>query len=70
MSALNTQVGGQHYRDFPIQPIEFIQKNNLGFMEGSIVKYICRHAEKGGKQDLDKIIHYAQLLKELEYEEG
>lgn len=69
MSALNTQVGGGHYKDFKIQPIEFIVSNDLGFIEGSIIKYVCRHLEKGGAQDLDKVIHYAQLLKELAYAE-
>ena len=67
MSALETQVGGGHYKDFKIQPIEFIVQNDIGFIEGSIIKYVCRHLEKGGSQDLDKVIHYAQLLKELTY---
>ena len=42
MSALDKQVGGNHYKDFAIQPIEFIVKNNLGFIEGNVIKYICR----------------------------
>ena len=66
-SALDTQVGGRHYKDYDIQPIEYIQKNALGFIEGSIVKYITRYEEKGGANDLDKIIHYCELLKELKY---
>ena len=66
-SALDVQVGGGHYKDFEIQPIEYIQKNALGFIEGSIVKYITRYEEKGGANDLDKIIHYCELLKELKY---
>ena len=67
-SALETQVGGGHYKDMAIQPVEYITLNNLGFIEGCIVKYISRHEEKGGAQDLDKIIHFAQLLKELRYD--
>ena len=66
-SALDTQVGGGHYKGYDIQPIEYIQKNALGFIEGSIVKYITRYEEKGGANDLDKIIHYCELLKELKY---
>jgi len=65
--ATERQVGGTHYNDMPIQPIEFVIKNNLGFCEGNAVKYICRHASKGGLQDLDKAIHYIELLKELKY---
>ena len=65
MSALNKQVEGNHYKKFTIQPIEFITKNNIPFIEGNIIKYICRWKDKGGKSDLDKVIHYVELLKEL-----
>jgi|TARA_S200002703_G_scaffold65106_1_gene56242 hypothetical protein len=64
--ATERQVGGKHYKDFKIQPIEFITKNKLSFIQGCIVKYICRYDKKNGKEDLDKIIHYCELLKELE----
>ena len=64
---LASQVSGDHYKNSTIQPVEFIQANDLGFIEGNIVKYICRYEQKGGSEDLDKIIHYVQLLKELKY---
>ncbi len=67
-SALDVQVGGDHYKDFEIQPIEFITSNSLGFCEGNVIKYVCRHASKGGGTDLDKAIHYLELLKEVCYE--
>jgi hypothetical protein len=67
-SALDVQVGGDHYKDFEIQPIEFITSNSLGFCEGNVIKYVCRHASKGGAADLDKAIHYLELLKEVCYE--
>ncbi len=51
-----------------VQPSEFIIKNNLNWCEGNAIKYICRHHLKGGELDIDKAIHYLQLLKELEYE--
>lgn len=57
----NLQVGGTHYKDMPIQPSEFIVKNNLDWYCGNAVKYICRHKMKGGRQDLEKAIHYLQL---------
>jgi hypothetical protein len=66
-SALDRQVGGEHYKnDFQIQPIEFITANKLSFIQGSIIKYICRFDKKNGKEDIDKAIHYCELLKELE----
>lgn len=61
------QVGGEHYKNFAIQPAEFITRNNLGFLEGNVIKYVCRHGHKGGVQDIDKAIHYLQLLKEYKY---
>lgn len=66
-SALSEQIGGQHYKTMSIQPVEFIEKNQIPYLEGNAIKYICRHASKGGAQDLDKAIHYLQLLKEMRY---
>lgn len=65
-SALGVQVGGGHYTSRKIQPIEYIHANNLPFIEGSVVKYITRWREKGGKKDLEKIKHFVDLLIELE----
>ncbi len=55
------QVGGSHYKDFPIQPYEFISKNDLSFFQGNVVKYVCRYLNKNGIEDLKKIIHYCEL---------
>ena len=58
------QIGGNHYKDFPIQPYTFISKNKLSFFQGCVVKYVCRYLFKGtAEQDLDKIIHYCELEK-------
>ena len=67
---LNTQVGGGHYRAGGIQPVEYIEANALGFLEGCVVKRITRHNRYGGKgvQDIDKAIHELQLLKTLRYD--
>ena len=69
-SALAVQVGGSHYKDLAIQPIEYIHANKLGFCEGNVVKYITRHRQKHGADDIRKVIHYCQLLLELEYGAG
>lgn len=66
-NALDVQVGGSHYKDCAIQPIEYIHANKLGFAEGNVVKYITRHRQKHGADDVRKVIHYCQLLLELEY---
>jgi hypothetical protein len=67
--ALSAQVGGNHYKDMPIQPAEFIHKNKIGYLEGNVIKYVCRHASKGGPQDLRKAIHYCRLALKLQYGE-
>lgn len=67
MSALDMQVSGSHYTKLKIQPIEFIQANDLDFFQGNVIKYITRHKDKNGVDDLRKVIHYAQLAIELQY---
>lgn len=67
---LSLQVGGGHYKSMAIQPVEYCQKNKLNFIESCIVKYISRHREKNGKEDLLKIKHFVDLLIELEYKDG
>jgi hypothetical protein len=69
MNALDKQVGGQHYASMKIQPVEFITANNLGFLEGNVVKYICRHQSKNGAEDIKKAIHYCELLLQTKYGE-
>jgi hypothetical protein len=66
-NALAKQEGGSHYKNMKIQPIEFITANDLGFIEGCVVKYICRHADKNGAEDIRKIIHYCELLLQTKY---
>ncbi len=65
-SALSKQVGGSHYKKLKIQPVEYIHANGIPFIEGCIIKYATRWRDKGGLQDIDKIIQFAELLKELE----
>lgn len=65
-SALDRQIGGGHYKQFAIQPVEFIHKNALPFIEGNCIKYLCRWRDKGGIADLEKVKHYVDLLIELE----
>ena len=67
MSALDRQCGGNHYKKYPIQPIEFITKNKFSYIEGNIIKYISRYKDKNGVEDLKKIKHYVDLLIEINY---
>ena len=57
----NKQIGGNHYKNFTIQPYEFISKNNLSFFQGNVIKYVCRYLGKNGIEDLEKIKHYCDL---------
>jgi len=67
MSALDSQQGGDHYKDKAIQPVMYIHANNLNFCAGNVIKYVTRYKEKNGKQDLEKAKHYIELLIEMEY---
>ena len=66
MNALEIQVDGGHYKDLPIQPVEYIHANGIGYFEGNIIKYVSRWRSKGGIKDLEKAKHYVELLIELE----
>lgn len=64
MSALDTQEGGDHYKDAKIQPVEFIVANNIKFREANAIKYAFRHESKNGLEDIKKAIHYLEMIKE------
>jgi hypothetical protein len=64
MSANDRQVSGKHYHT-EIQPWDFIIANNLGWCEGNIIKYVSRHKEKNGVEDLKKAQHYLEKLIEV-----
>lgn len=70
--ALDVQIGGDHYKGLAIQPVVFNTRNRLGFLEGCIIKRAARHDKPTGKgrQDIEKLIHEAQLILELHYPNG
>lgn len=71
--AIDKQVGGSWYKKLDIQPIEFIMQNEDAlhptdaFMLNNVLKYVLRHREKNGEEDLEKAIHYIELVIEHEY---
>lgn len=69
-SAWDTQVGGNHYKQFKIQPMQFALENKLDAAQQNIIKYIMRHSFKNGKQDLEKAKHYVDLMIEFYYGDG
>lgn len=66
VSAFDTQVGGDHYKNMAMQPMEFIVMNDIPFLEGSVIKYVVRWKFKNGVEDLKKARHYLDILIELE----
>jgi adenine-specific DNA glycosylase len=70
MSSLKTQVGGTHYTDMAIQPIEYITRNKMPYMDGNVIKYISRWRNKDGLSDLRKARHYIDMLIEMEISTG
>ena len=67
MSAYDKQIGGKHYQNFSIQPSKFVIENELLFPEGNVIKYICRHRFKNGKEDLEKAVHFIEMIIERDY---
>lgn len=68
--ALKKQEGGAHYKSLKIQPVEYINANNLSYLQGNVVKYITRYRDKNGIEDLNKAIHYIELIKQLEFNDN
>jgi len=58
---MNKQIGGDHY-NLSIQPIDFIMHNGFGYCEGNVIKYISRHQDKNGAEDIKKAIHYCEFI--------
>lgn len=64
MSANQKQIDGNHYIGKNIQPWDYILANNIPYLEGNVIKYVTRHREKRGKDDIQKAIHYLEKLLE------
>lgn len=69
MKATDKQIGGSHYKGMKIQPIEYIQANDLSYCEANVVKYVSRWKSKNGVEDLLKAKHYIELLIESHQDE-
>lgn len=63
------QIGGTHYNSKAIQPIDYILENKLGYCEGNVIKYVTRHKDKNGAEDIKKAIHYLQFILSNDYGE-
>ncbi len=68
MSVWKKQIGGNHYKKYKLQPSQFVTENKLLYPEGCVIKYVVRHQDKGGKQDLEKAKHMIDMIIERDYE--
>ena len=66
MSANNKQISGTHYKKNGIQPWDYVIANNIGYLEGSAIKYVTRWKDKNGIDDIRKAIHFLEKLIETE----
>ena len=66
--SLDKQVDGTHYKGMKIQPAQFVNENQLLFAEGNAIKYICRHKLKGKRKDIEKAMHYLEMILERDYD--
>ena len=67
MSVYKKQIGGKHYIKYRIQPSQFVVENKLLYPEGTVIKYVIRHQDKGGKEDLEKAKHFIDMIIERDY---
>ena len=67
MSVYDKQIGGSHYKKMKIHPSKYVIEKELLFQEGKVIKYICRHRFKNGKEDLLKAIHFIEMIIERDY---
>ena len=67
MSVWKKQIGGKHYIKYKIQPSQFVTENKLLYPEGCVIKYILRHRAKGKREDLEKAIHFIEMIIERDY---
>jgi len=68
MSVWKKQIGGNHYKKYKLQPSQFVTENKLLYPEGCVIKYVVRHQDKGGKEDLEKAKHMIDMIIERDYE--
>ena len=67
LKANDRQEGGTHYKGKAIQPWDYIISNNIGYLEGNIIKYVSRWKDKNGLEDLKKARHYLdKLIEEID----
>lgn len=64
MTANEKQVGGTHYKS-TMECWDYIIANNLGYLEGTAIKYITRWKKKNGIEDIRKAIHFLEKLVEI-----
>ena len=70
-SALDTQVGGAHYKDMAVQPWQALEawltpEEYRGYHKGVAIAYLAREQSKGGMQDIEKAVHHLQRLIEMQ----
>lgn len=58
------QIAGDHYQA-AVQHWDFVEDNNLPYLEGNATKYLARWRKKNGRQDLEKALHYVEKLRSL-----
>jgi len=68
--ANDRQIGGEHYKGFPIEHWDFVQIHKMPYMEAQIFKYVFRWRQKDGLADLEKARHFLEKLIEFEKASG
>lgn len=62
-------MSSKHYKHMKLDVAEFCEINSINFLEGNVIKYVCRHEQKNGKDDILKAMHYLELILKYKYDD-
>jgi len=66
-SALGREVGDTPYSKMPIGPTEFCHRNKIGAGMSAIIRRACSYELKPEREELEKLIHEAEIIMELDW---
>tara|TARA_R100000734_G_C3294019_1_gene85438 strand:+ start:569 stop:763 length:195 start_codon:yes stop_codon:yes gene_type:complete len=58
---MTDKINPKYYRK-NIEVADFIEEYNLNYFEGNVIKYVVRHKDKNGLEDLQKAKWYLERL--------
>ena len=64
----STNIRPTYYAKYKIDPWTFCIENGVDLPTGSVIKYVMRHRDKNGVEDINKAIKCLEMIREFYYE--